>query len=121
MAMGITFNVYSENEGTERIMPVDIIPRIVDASEWEKIEKGLIQRITALNLFLNDIYSDQKIIKDGIIPAAVTREKHLYPHHRNRPNSRRRWRIYDSGGQFTLPIRRLLYDGKPGTFKANLS
>ncbi len=71
MAMGITFNVYSENEGTERIMPVDIIPRIVEAKEWEKIEKGLIQRITALNLFLNDIYSDQKIIKDGIIPAEV--------------------------------------------------
>ena len=63
MAMGITFNVYSENEGTERIMPVDIIPRIVSAQEWEKMEKGLIQRITALNLFLADIYSDQKSSK----------------------------------------------------------
>jgi len=71
MAMGITFNVYSENEGTERIMPVDIIPRIVSSQEWEKMEKGLIQRITALNLFLADIYSDQKIIKDGIIPKEV--------------------------------------------------
>jgi uncharacterized circularly permuted ATP-grasp superfamily protein len=71
MAMGITFNVYSENEGTERIMPVDIIPRIVHAQEWEKMEKGLIQRITALNLFLADIYSDQKIIKDGVIPREV--------------------------------------------------
>ncbi len=71
MAMGITFNVYSENEGTERIMPVDIIPRIVHAQEWDKMEKGLIQRITALNLFLADIYSDQKIIKDGIIPREV--------------------------------------------------
>lgn len=71
MAMGITFNVYSENEGTERIMPVDIIPRIVHAQEWEKMEKGLIQRITALNLFLADIYSDQKIIQDGIIPREV--------------------------------------------------
>ena len=71
MAMGITFNVYSENEGTERIMPVDIIPRIVNAQEWDKMEKGLIQRITALNLFLADIYSDQKIIKDGIIPREV--------------------------------------------------
>lgn len=71
MAMGITFNVYSENEGTERIMPVDIIPRIVEAHEWEKIEKGLIQRITALNLFLADIYSDQKILQDGIIPSDV--------------------------------------------------
>jgi uncharacterized circularly permuted ATP-grasp superfamily protein len=71
MAMGITFNVYSENEGTERIMPVDIIPRIVNAQEWAKMEKGLIQRITALNLFLADIYSDQKIIKDGVIPKEV--------------------------------------------------
>lgn len=71
MAMGITFNIYAENEGTERIMPVDIIPRIVSAQDWNKIEKGLIQRITALNLFLADIYSDQKIIKDGIIPKEV--------------------------------------------------
>ncbi|MHA8061046.1 circularly permuted type 2 ATP-grasp protein [Aquirufa beregesia] len=71
MAMGITFNVYSENEGTERIMPVDIIPRIVNGSDWDNVEKGLVQRITALNLFLSDIYSDQKIIKDGIIPKEV--------------------------------------------------
>ncbi|RXK47566.1 circularly permuted type 2 ATP-grasp protein [Aquirufa rosea] len=71
MAMGITFNVYSENEGTERIMPVDIIPRIVNASDWANVEKGLVQRITALNLFLSDIYSDQQIIKDGIIPKEV--------------------------------------------------
>jgi uncharacterized circularly permuted ATP-grasp superfamily protein len=66
MAMGITFNVYSENEGTERIMPVDIIPRIVEAKEWEKIEKGLIQRITALNLFLNDSIC----LLSGILPNA---------------------------------------------------
>ncbi|MHA8050163.1 circularly permuted type 2 ATP-grasp protein [Aquirufa sp. ROCK-SH2] len=71
MAMGITFNVYAENEGTERIMPVDIIPRILNSKEWEKLERGLKQRITALNLFLADIYSDQKIIKDGIIPKEV--------------------------------------------------
>ncbi len=71
MAMGITFNVYSENEGTERIMPVDIIPRIVNGTDWDNVEKGLVQRITALNLFLSDIYSDQKIIKDGIIPKEV--------------------------------------------------
>lgn len=71
MAMGITFNVYSENEGTERIMPVDIIPRIVNGADWDNVEKGLVQRITALNLFLSDIYSDQKIIKDGIIPKEV--------------------------------------------------
>lgn len=68
MAMGITFNVYSEDQGTERIMPVDVIPRIVEKNEWAKLEKGLTQRITALNLFLDDIYNDQKILKDGIIP-----------------------------------------------------
>lgn len=71
MAMGITFNVYAENEGTERIMPVDIIPRIVEAKDWDKIEKGLTQRITALNLFLTDIYSEQKILKDGVIPQEI--------------------------------------------------
>ncbi len=68
MAMGITFNVYTEDQGTERIMPVDIIPRIVEKKEWANLEKGLIQRIHALNLFLDDIYNEQKILKDGIIP-----------------------------------------------------
>jgi uncharacterized circularly permuted ATP-grasp superfamily protein len=69
--MGVTFNVYSDNQGTERIWPFDIIPRIVAAQEWADLERGLRQRITALNLFLDDIYGDQKIIKDGIIPAEL--------------------------------------------------
>ncbi len=69
--LGVTFNVYSDDRGVEKIFPFDIIPRIISAREWEWIEKGLKQRITALNLFLQDIYSEQKIIKDGIIPAAV--------------------------------------------------
>jgi uncharacterized circularly permuted ATP-grasp superfamily protein len=68
MAMGITFNVYSEDQGTERIMPVDIIPRIIEKKEWEHLEKGLLQRIKALNLFIDDVYNDQKILKDKIIP-----------------------------------------------------
>lgn len=67
--MGITFNVYSEEGGMERIIPIDIIPRIIRAKEWEVLEKGLKQRIKALNLFLLDIYSDQKILKDKIIPS----------------------------------------------------
>ena len=58
--MGITFNVYSEEGGTERIIPIDIIPRIIKAKEWSRLEKGLKQRIFALNEFLKDIYSDQK-------------------------------------------------------------
>ena len=68
---GITFTVYSDNTGIERIFPFDIIPRIIVASEWEKIEKGIQQRLKALNLFLNDIYSNQNIIKDNIIPAEL--------------------------------------------------
>lgn len=69
--MGVTFNVYSDNQGTERILPFDIIPRIISASEWQTIEKGLKQRIYALNQFLADIYSDQKILQDGVIPAEI--------------------------------------------------
>ena len=58
MSMGITFNVYSEGEGTERIMPLDIIPRVVSGEDWNRTEQGLIQRITALNMFIDDIYND---------------------------------------------------------------
>ena len=67
--LGATFNVYEDRQGTERVFPFDIIPRIVSASEWEWLEKGLKQRIYALNLFIADIYGEQKILKDGIIPA----------------------------------------------------
>lgn len=65
---GVTFTVYSDDQGTERIMPFDLIPRIIPASEWDLIERGLVQRMEALNLFLHDIYHEQKILRDGIIP-----------------------------------------------------
>ena len=65
---GITFNVYGDNAATEKIFPFDIIPRIVEAAEWDWIEKGLKQRVYALNLFVNDIYHEQKIIKDKVVP-----------------------------------------------------
>jgi len=71
LQMGITFNVYGDNAGTEKIFPFDMLPRIVAASEWDRIERGLKQRIRALNLFINDIYHDQKIIKDGVVPAHI--------------------------------------------------
>lgn len=71
MNQGITFTVYSDNEGIERIFPFDIIPRIITGQEWDHIEKGLQQRLKALNLFLKDIYSQQQILKDGIIPASL--------------------------------------------------
>lgn len=69
--LGVTFNVYGDNQGAERIFPFDIIPRIVSAPEWTRLEQGLKQRIIALNLFLADIYHEQKILKDGIIPAEL--------------------------------------------------
>lgn len=71
MNQGITFTVYSDNAGIERIFPFDIIPRIITAAEWAHIESGIKQRLKALNLFLKDIYSEQQIIKDGIVPAAL--------------------------------------------------
>lgn len=69
MNQGITFTVYSEEAGIERIFPFDIIPRIITGAEWDKIEKGIEQRLKALNLFLKDIYNEQQIVKEGIIPA----------------------------------------------------
>lgn len=71
MNQGITFTVYSDNAGIERIFPFDVIPRVITASEWQQIEKGIQQRLKALNLFLKDIYSAQQIIKDQIIPAEL--------------------------------------------------
>ena len=71
MSQGITFTVYSENEGIERIFPYDIIPRIITAQEWQHIDAGIRQRLRALNLFLKDIYSEQAIIKAGVIPAEL--------------------------------------------------
>ncbi len=75
---GITFTVYSDNQGTERIFPFDLLPRIIPAKEWEHIEAGLVQRITALNLFLHDVYHQQNILRDGIIPRHyVENAKHF--------------------------------------------
>jgi uncharacterized circularly permuted ATP-grasp superfamily protein len=71
---GITFTVYGRDEGTERIFPHDLLPRIITSAEWETIERGLAQRITALNLFLRDIYTDGRCLSDGIVPRFVVLE-----------------------------------------------
>ena len=73
MQMGITFAVYDGEEGADRIFPFDMVPRIVEASDWEFIERGLKQRICALNLFLQDIYAEQSILKDKAIPQELVR------------------------------------------------
>lgn len=78
LRQGITFTVYGEAEGTEKIFPFDLMPRIISKSEWDFLERGLTQRIQALNLFLKDVYSEQHIIKEGIIPASyVLSGKHF--------------------------------------------
>jgi uncharacterized circularly permuted ATP-grasp superfamily protein len=75
---GVTFSVYGEEAGTEKIFPFDIIPRILSAEEWETIERGLKQRITALNQFIDDIYHDQRILKDGVVPQEIVHSSKAY-------------------------------------------
>jgi uncharacterized circularly permuted ATP-grasp superfamily protein len=69
--MGITFTVYSEGENIDRAWPMDIIPRIIDAGEWATVQQGLAQRLKALNMFIDDVYHDQRIVKEGIVPAEL--------------------------------------------------
>jgi uncharacterized circularly permuted ATP-grasp superfamily protein len=71
MSQGVTFTVYSSGEGIEKIFPFDIIPRIITGSEWDLIDRGIKQRLKALNLFLKDVYSDQFILKDGVVPIGL--------------------------------------------------
>ena len=65
---GITFTVYGEDEGTERVFPFDFVPRIIGSDEWAELEQGLIQRVTAINLFLEDVYGDQRCLRENIVP-----------------------------------------------------
>ena len=78
LKMGITFNVYGRDEGTEKIMPFDIIPRIVSADDWRQIESGLRQRIYALNEFIQDVYNRKRILKDKVVPEALIYTSRTY-------------------------------------------
>ncbi len=75
---GITFAVYGDRKGTERVFPFDFVPRIVPAAEWAKLEAGLVQRVTALNQFLKDVYTDRACLKEGIVPwdLVLTRKEY---------------------------------------------
>ncbi len=74
VTQGITFTVYGESEGVERIFPFDLLPRLVDGRRLETIERGLVQRVTALNLFLRDVYHDGRIFDDGVVPRTLVRQ-----------------------------------------------
>ena len=69
--LGITFTVYSERDAIDRILPFDVIPRVLSRDEWARIDRGVKQRVAALNLFLGDVYDQQSILKDGIVPAEL--------------------------------------------------
>ena len=79
--MGITFRVYNDEEGSiDRVWPFDIVPRLIELKEWQQIEKGLKQRVKALNMFIDDLYNEQKIIEDGIFPRdLLTHSKNFLP------------------------------------------
>ncbi len=76
--LGITFTVYAERDVIDRILPFDVIPRVLSRDEWAQIDRGVKQRVAALNLFLNDVYGPQLILKDGIVPAALILENDQY-------------------------------------------
>ena len=71
LTMGITFTVYSDGLGIDRAWPFDVIPRLIDATEWRRVEAGLVQRLTALNRFIDDLYNDRQVIADGVFPAGL--------------------------------------------------
>jgi len=76
--VGITFSVYGEASGDERLIPFDMVPRIVPATEWRMLEAGLRQRVHALNLFLGDVYGEQRILREGVVPADLVLDNHEY-------------------------------------------
>jgi uncharacterized circularly permuted ATP-grasp superfamily protein len=78
LTQGVTFTVYNDDQGTERIFPFDLLPRIIPGEEWDRIERGLIQRITALNRFLHDVYHEQNILRDGVIPKSIVWEAEAF-------------------------------------------
>ncbi|NJO37440.1 MAG: circularly permuted type 2 ATP-grasp protein [Rhizobiales bacterium] len=69
--LGITFTIYSQKDSIDRILPFDVVPRVIAAREWAVLEEGLVQRLTAMNLFLEDVYHEQRILKDGVVPAEL--------------------------------------------------
>jgi uncharacterized circularly permuted ATP-grasp superfamily protein len=75
---GITFSVYADRRGVEKIFPFDLLPRPVAAAEWNVLEAGLVQRIQALNLFLHDVYHDQRILREGVVPAELVLQSKAY-------------------------------------------
>ena len=135
LLQGITFTVYGAESSTERIIPTDLLPRIIAAEEWKTIEAGLIQRLKALNMFLADIYSGQQIMMDGVVPRDLVlsapsyrREmQNLYVPHGAYANvcgsdliRQEDGRVRGAGGQSAGAVRRLLHAGQPRGVQAGV-
>ena len=133
---GITFTVYGREEGTERIFPYDLLPRIITAAEWATIERGLTQRITALNVFLRDIYSDAKILADKVLPSELVYSCKQYRRQmrglavprnvyvacdRVRSAADELWRVCGAGGQPARALGGELHADQPEGDEADVS
>ena len=133
---GITFSVYADHRGVEKIFPFDLIPRPVSAEEWKMLEAGLLQRIQALNLFLHDIYHDRRILREGVIPEDLvllsaslpTRDgrvrparQPVSPRGRHRSDPRSRGAVPGARGQRADPVGGQLRPGEPGGHEEDLS
>ena len=132
---GITFTVYGREQGVERIIPFDPIPRLIAVEEWDRIERGLKQRVRALNLFLHDVYHDRLILKDGVLSPELVlgasgyrREcvgirvpRDIYLHiNGHRPDPRRRGQLPRPGGQRPHPLGGQLRPQEPAGDEAGL-
>ena len=136
-AMGITFTVYHEQDGSiDRAWPLDIIPRTISRKEWQRIEKGLIQRAAALNLFIDDIYHEQKFIRDGRMPAEIIHTSknfracvqghqsaagHLGAHLRLGPDPRQGRHGVRARGQPARSLGRVVHAREPAGHQARVS
>ncbi len=134
--IGITFAVYGDAEAQERLIPFDVIPRIMSAKEWTLLEKGLKQRVRALNMFLRDIYHGRDILRANIIPDDLIFQnpvfrpemngqdvpaRRLCPYRRHRHRPGRRRQFHRAGGQCAHAVRRVLHAGKPRNHDAAVS
>ena len=128
--IGITFGVYGDKDAAERLIPFDIVPRLISRAEWRKLEAGLTQRVKALNLFLKDVYGERTVLKEAIIPPElILRNAYYRPEMIGRSAPHDIWvhiagidivRVDDeivlrSRGQRAHALRRLLHAGKPGS------
>src|SRR3954452_24460405 len=120
---GITFSL----SGQERPIPLDIVPRVIAAAEWSKLQRVIVQRVRALEAFLADIYGDAEIVRDGVLPrrlitscahfhraaAGLVPPNGVHPRLGHRPRARRAGRLPRPGGQPAQPVGRVVRDGEP--------